>query len=167
MVNNRYLTVILGDFNAKSSLWCNNAITTYECSKIDGVTSQFGLQQIIKEPTRFIGGSLCIDLIFTSQPNLVMESGVHSSLHANCHHHITFAKSKLKIHYPLLMNRKYYQKANVDQIRQAISESPWDNRFANINVNEQVQLFTHTIINIIPNYIPMKPLSVMTVTLHG
>ena len=65
------------------------------------------------------------------------------------------------------MNRKYYQKANVDQIRQAISESPWDNRFANIDVNEQVQLFTHTIINIIANYIPMKPLSVMTVTLHG
>ena len=100
MVNNRYLTVILDDFNAKSSLWWNNAITTYEGSKIDGVTSQFGLQQIIKEPTRFVGDSLCIDLIFTSQPNLVMESGVHSSLHANCHHHITFAKSKLKIHYP-------------------------------------------------------------------
>ena len=65
MVNNPFLTVVLGDFNAKTSLWYNNDITTYEGSKIDGVTSQFGLQQIIKEPTRFISGSLlCIDLIF-------------------------------------------------------------------------------------------------------
>ena len=65
MVNNPFLTVILGDFNGKSSLWYNNDVTTYEGSKIDCVTSQFGLQQIIKEPTRFISGSLlCIDLIF-------------------------------------------------------------------------------------------------------
>ena len=78
MVNNRYLTVILGDFNAKSSLWCNNDITTYEGSKIDGVTSQFGLQQIIKERKHFISNSLSfIDLIFTTQSNLIMESGVN------------------------------------------------------------------------------------------
>ena len=80
--NNPFLTVILGDFNAKSSLWYNNDITTYEGSKTDGVTSQFRLQQIIKEPTHIIGdSSSCIDLIFTTQANLVMESGVHSSLH--------------------------------------------------------------------------------------
>ena len=81
MVNNPFLTVILGDFNAKSSLWYNNDATTYEGSKIDGVTSQFGLQQIIKEHIHFIGdSSSCIDLILTTQPNLVMEAGVHSSL---------------------------------------------------------------------------------------
>ena len=33
MVNNPYLTVILGDFNVKSSLRCNNDIPTYEGSK--------------------------------------------------------------------------------------------------------------------------------------
>ena len=50
MVNNPFLTVILDDFNAKLSPWCNNDITTYEGSKIDGVTSQFGLQQGIHTP---------------------------------------------------------------------------------------------------------------------
>ena len=131
-------------------------------SKIDGVTSQFGLHQIIKKPTHFIGdSSSCIDLNLTIQPNLVTESGVHSSLHANCHHHITFAKFNLKIHYPPPYEREvwHYQKANVDQIRQAISRFPWDNRFANINVNEQVQLFTQTIINIISNYIPHETIT--------
>ena len=117
MVNNLFLTVILGGINAKSSFWYNNNVTTYDDSKIDGVTSQSGFQQIIKEPIRFIDDfSSSIDLIFTAEPNLVMESGVHSSLHANCHHHITFAKFNLKIHYPPPYEREvwHYQKANVE-----------------------------------------------------
>ena len=157
MTNNLFLTDILGAFHAKSSLWYNNDITTYEGFKIDGVTSDFELQRIIKKPTNIIGdSSSCIDLIFTTQPNLVLESGVYSSLHSNCHHHITFAKFNLKIHYPPPYEREvwHYQKANVDQIREAISQFPWDNCFANISVNEQVQLFTQIIHNIISNYIP-------------
>ena len=139
MVNDPFLTVVLGDFNAETSLWYNNDITTHEGSEIDGVTSQFGLEQIIKEPMHIIGdSSLCIDLMFTTQPNLVMESGVHYSLHSSCHHHITFAKFNLKIHYLPHYEREvwHYQKANVNQIRQAIREFPWDNRFENISVSE-------------------------------
>ena len=148
MVNNPFLTVVLGDFNAKS-----------EGSKIDGTTSQFELKQIIKESIHIIGdSSLCVSMIFTTQPNLFMESGVHSSFHSICHHHITFAKSNLKIHCPPTYEREvwHYQKTNVEQIRQAISEFPWDNRFTNIRLNEQVQLFIQTIQNIISNYIPRK-----------
>ena len=60
-----------------------------------------GVEHIIKEPTCIIGdSSSCIDLVFTTQPNLCMESGVYASLHSNCHHHIAFAKFNLKFHYP-------------------------------------------------------------------
>ena len=114
-----------------------------------------GVEQIINETTRIIGdSSSCIDLIFTAQPNLVMESGVYASLHSSCHHHITFAKFNLKIYYPPLYEREvwHYQKADVDQIRQAIREFRWDNCFANISVNEPVQLFTQTFHNIISHY---------------
>ena len=80
----------------------------YEGSKIDGITCTFRLQQIINEPAHIIGdSSSCTDLIFTSQANLVMESGVLSSLHPNCHHQITYAKFNLKIYYPSHMNGKY------------------------------------------------------------
>ena len=51
--------------------------------------------------------SSCIDLIFTSQPNLVVDSSVHPSLHPNCHHQIAYAKFNLKIHFPHLTNEKY------------------------------------------------------------
>ena len=61
--------------------------------KIDGITSTFGLQHTVNKTTHIIGdSSYCIDLIFTSQPDLLMESGVHSSLHPNCYHQITYAK---------------------------------------------------------------------------
>ena len=68
-----------------------NDINSYEGLKIDTITSQFGLQQIINEPTYLTSNSSsCMNLIFISQPNLV-----HSSLHPNCHHQIVFAKINL------------------------------------------------------------------------
>ena len=51
------------------------------------------------------------------------------------------------------------KRPNVDQIRQTISGFPRDNRFANINVNKQVQWFTQIIQNIIPNYIPHETIT--------
>ena len=153
MVNNLFITVILDDFNTKSNLYYNIDITTYEGSKIDGVTSQFGLQQIIQEPK-------CIELIFRTHPNLVVESGVHSSQHANCHHHITSAKFNLKIHYPPLYEREVWHYQEVyEQIRWDINKFRWDNCFPNTNVNEQVQLFTQTIQNIISTYVPHETIN--------
>ena len=56
--------------------------TTYKRTRIDVITSQFGLEQLTHEPTHIIGEkSFCIDLIFASQPNLVVKSGFQSSLH--------------------------------------------------------------------------------------
>ena len=47
-------------------------------------------------------------------------------------------KFNLKIHYlpPYEREARHYQRAKTNQIKQAISEFPWDNRFANINGNE-------------------------------
>ena len=74
-----FLTIALGDFNIKSNLKGDK--TSYKVSKIDAITSQFGLQQLINEPTHFVTDSTsCIDLIFTSQPNLVMELIITSKL---------------------------------------------------------------------------------------
>ena len=78
--------------------------TNTEGSKIDILTVSFGFNQIINEPTLILSNSSsCIDLIFTSQPNLVIESGVHSSLYANCHHQLTYVKfnSNVIIHLPI------------------------------------------------------------------
>ena len=115
--------LMLNQFNVKLSNCYNHYKTSYEGSNIDAITSQFGVQQLIKEPTNILtDSSSCIDLLFTSQPNLVMESGVHSSLHQNCHHQIIYAKINFKVFYPPPYEREiwHYQRANVDQIQRAI-----------------------------------------------
>ena len=51
---------------------------TFEGCKIDMATSEFSLCQTMKEPKHILSNSDCYtDLIFTSQINLVMHSGVH------------------------------------------------------------------------------------------
>ena len=67
------LNTAIGNFNAKSSDWYNKDKTSFEGSTIENVTSQLGLHQIINEPTHILpNSSSCIDLIFTSQSNMVM-----------------------------------------------------------------------------------------------
>ena len=52
---NPFFIVAIGDFNANSSNWYTGDKTTSEGSKIEAITSQFGLQQIINEPTHIQG----------------------------------------------------------------------------------------------------------------
>ena len=118
----QFLITVLGDFNARMQDWYQNKITTFEGCKIDIVISQFGLSQVIKEQIHILSNSpSCIDLIFTSQPNLVMHSGVHPSLHLNCHHQI-FVNFNLTIFYPPLYKRLvwHYQQVNTDLIKRII-----------------------------------------------
>ena len=110
------------------------------------------MQQLINESTHHTwNSSFCIALIFTWQPNLVTESGVHSSLHENCHHQIIYATFNLKIYCPPPYEREiwHYPKANIENIRKTIDQFPWAMRFTNIDVNEKVNLFNKTIKNIV------------------
>ena len=73
-LGNPYLIVVLGDFNAQTKGWYPLGKTTYESSRIDGIRSQFALQRLIHEPNHITGErSSCIDLIFASLRNLVVE----------------------------------------------------------------------------------------------
>ena len=84
--------------NAGAAKWWRKDDISFEGTKIDSNTISYGLNQIISDPTHILlRSSLCIDLSFTNQPNLVIESGVHPSLHPNCHHQIVFEKRSLKI----------------------------------------------------------------------
>ena len=94
-------------------------------------------------------------MIFTSQPNIVVESGVLPSLHPNCHHIIIFTKFNLKIyHPPPYLREVWHYKANADLIKRAINNFNWEKAFSNTNINEKVSLFNKTILNILNNYIP-------------
>ena len=81
------ISMIMNDFNARSSNWCKYDMSNNEGVQVDFVTSTHGLEQLIYETTHILSNSSsCIDLIFTNQPNLVVDCGTHPSLHPNCHH---------------------------------------------------------------------------------
>ena len=108
-LRNPYLTIVLSDFNAQTQIWSPLGKTTYEGTSIDNIMSQFGLEQLIQKPTHIIGArTFSIDLIFASQSNLVVESGVQSSLHQNCHHQIVFGRFILKVVYLLPYEREVW-----------------------------------------------------------
>ena len=126
-----------------------------ERDTVDNITKQYGLHQLIREPTHILDNtSSRIDLIFTSQPNLITESGVHPSLHPNCHHQN--AKFNLQIYFPPPYLREFwhYKDANTELIKRAISEFNWQRAFLNTTVDEKVGIFTKTVFNIISNFIP-------------
>ena len=67
---NPFLVVAIGDFNAKSKSWYISDSTTSQGNVLENITSQFGLQQTIKEPTHILDhSSSCIDLVFTAKFN--------------------------------------------------------------------------------------------------
>ena len=144
---NPFLLVILGDFNAKLSQWHDKDSSTSEGISIENITTQFGLHQMINEPPHIENSSSFIDLIFTSQPNLLVESGTQPSLHPNYHHQIIYAKFNLEVLYPPPYTRKvwHYQDSNVDFIRRSINEFDWDRAFANKHVDEKVLIFNKTV----------------------
>ena len=155
--------VILGDFNAKSKSWWNKDITSNEGSQIDSLATTYGLQQLISDPTHILpNSSTCIDLIFTDQPNLVVGSGVHPSLHINCHHQITFCNFNLIIGYPPPYQRLVwdYKRANVNSIKQALYQVNWSTILSNKDVHQQVNILNSIILNVFTNYVSNKVITI-------
>ena len=104
----------------------------------------------------------CIDLVFTDQPNYVIDCGTNPCLNQNCHHQITFSKFNLKVEYPppyqrLVLN---FKKSNNGAIKRAIELVNWNFLFSHKNVHEQVVIFNQTLINIFSNYVPNKFITV-------
>lgn len=84
----------------------------------------------------------CIDFIFTDQPNVVMNSGIHWSLHQNCHNQIVFAKLNLILHYQPTYEHElwHFIKVNTDHI--------YVRYFPNLDTNDKVCLSNKTIRNL-------------------
>ena len=155
--NNPFRTVMIGDFNAKSSNWYLNDITSFEGSQIEFLASQFAMSQVINEPTHILDNSKsCIDLIFTSQPNMIMDSGVHPSLHSNFHHQIIYAKFDLKVFYhpPYERTVWHFSQAISDHIKKSINLFTWESSLNNLDVSEKVSVLNETIMNIKFNFVP-------------
>ena len=87
-----------------------------------------------------------------------MDTGIHPSLHASCHHQVVYAKFRLKIPYPSPYEREvwHFQKADINLIRKTMSEFNWERAFFNLDINEMVSICNNAIKNIMTNFILLK-----------
>ena len=153
---NPYLTVVIGDFNVKSHNWYKGDKTKASRTILEIMTSHYRLTQIINEPTHILeDASSCIGLIFTSQPNMVLDSGFHSSLHPNSHHQIVLAKFNLKVCYPPPCKSHvwHYNYGNTAQIKNALASFNWEKALSNCSIDKKISILNETIINVMSNYI--------------
>ena len=167
---NPYAVFYAGDFNGHSQFWWPSGDSTPEGNRIEDLSSFLGLTQLISEPTNFEPhkNPTCIDLIFTDQPNLVLDSGTRSSLDPLCHHQITYCRFNHRIPPPPTFERKIwvYEKADVPLIQKSISNFPWEKHLRDVgNVNLQVKsfneiIFNEIIMNIMSNFVPNKIIKV-------
>ena len=98
-------------------------------------------------------------MIFADQPNLFIVSGMHPSLHEQCHHQIVYGKlsvSNVALH-PFTRKNWYYDKADFVAIRKIIETFSWNKHFKNLKCpKDQVKLLNEVILNIFSSFIPNK-----------
>ena len=76
-------------------------INTKEGLQLFSVTFSNGFSQLINEPTNIQANiSSCIDLTFTDQANLSVNSDVYAPLHLKYHHQIVHSCFNLNTYYP-------------------------------------------------------------------
>ena len=117
---------------------------------------------MISEPTHFFRENCrpsCIDLIITDQPNLVIESGVRSSLDPSVKHQLVFCTFNFKIPPPPKYNRRiwHFSRARKSLITRAIRNIDWEQELNTLeNPSEQVDLLNDYILNVISNFVPTE-----------
>ena len=95
------LSVITGDFNARSSKWWSLDKENAERREISSLTSACCYGQIINQPTHITKeSSSCIDLVFTTNPNLIRNTGVDLPLFDKCHHSLIYGLTDFKLPLP-------------------------------------------------------------------
>ena len=143
--------------------WWNEYITSNEGPQIDSLTTTYGLEQLISDPTHILpNSSTCIDLIFTDQSNLVVDIGVYQSLETNCHHQIIYCKFNLIIEYPPPYQRLVWNntRTNVNSIKESTYQINWSTILCNKDVLQQVNILKSITLNIFINYVSNKVITI-------
>ena len=145
-------------FENDSSVWWPKDKTTAG-TQLESLTSMHGFHQLISQPTHLLPqSSSCIDLTFTHQPNVTFDSGVHPSLHSNCHRQTTQCKLSLNIEYSPPYERLFWDcnKANVESIEKSMQSVNWEVMFINKSIHKQVYIFKKTLMNIFSKFTQNK-----------
>ena len=111
----------------------------------------------------------CIDLVYCTNLNVISKHGVDVSIFDKCHHDIIYDRINTRVPFLAIYSREVcdYRKANIENIKKAISNFNWNKALENLAIDEKRALLNQTLLNIFRNYIPNKKLSVTIDSVHG
>ena len=170
-LENPFMTIITGDFNAKHSKWYSEDKTDHFGIELYNLFAKHALVQTVNEPTNIVTRNIttdnittattskhCIDLVATDQPNIIIKNEVAPSLHSNCSHQINLVKLDLKSSLPSPYKRKvfHYARANGPSFRESLFNFDWADQLELLSnsPSDQVELLDSTILNVANNFIP-------------
>ena len=125
---NPAVSIIFGDFNGKYSNWYSFDISDNIEKELDIITSTAGYTQIIDKLTHFTNhSSSCIDLIFTSNPSIIVHSSIKNSLCSSCHHDVIHGKINFSVVFPPPHFRTIwdYKTANASSTQRVTENLNW------------------------------------------
>ena len=120
---NPAISITTGDFNGKCLKWYFFNTSDNIGKRLDTITSTAGHGEITDKPSHFRNNSFsCIGPIFTSHPNIIVDSDIENSICSNCHHDIIYGKINFRVPLPPQHFRTicYYKNPDASSIQHAI-----------------------------------------------
>ncbi len=152
-------TIILGDFNYPNINW--DACIASSRSMGQNIFVErivlMGLTQQIYEQTHIHGNIL--DLIFTSEPNLLQNISVKSPI-PGCDHNLITSLLCLKAECATACNGFQFSKGNYDALDVALAQVDWSATFLGVfEVDELWEIFINILFKFIEQFVPRCTLS--------
>jgi len=111
------------------------------------------LTQHVQEPTR---QSNILDLVLTIEPNMIDNLTVKENFSASDHQIVECELIAETVVNEVIKTRYCYDKANYDEIKQALNDIKWSERFLDKDVEEIWKIFIDIIHDIIDTHVPKK-----------
>ena len=121
-------------------------------------------EQIIDEPTHVTNDRTptCIDLILTNNSSAIVDNCVIPSPDPSCKHQIVSGKINLNVPPPPRYKRTVWQYGKGDSLsfKNDIRATDWHGLFFNKSVDQMVDCFTNTFLDLAKKHIPCKIITV-------
>ena len=108
--------------------------------KVKSLThSHYQLDMIKLQVSRHKTSISSIDLIFCTNESGISNYGADVSIFGECHHNSVYTKTNMRVPLPPTYGQQVwdYEKANIENVKKAISIFDWNKTFENLSVDEK------------------------------
>ena len=154
---------LLGDFNDRCSEWTSKHPESELKEHLVDITTSFGLQQLICEPTYHTNTSAnLLDLVFTDSPCYITDSGTLPPIGTSKHSIVYCKTKKTRIcEKPYKKEIWKYHEADIEGLNIAIGDFPFADILDESNdANHAAEIWTHLVLQIAKEYIPQHSIKI-------